>query len=325
MNMLRRATTAVAIAALTACFATPAALAQSKYPERPIVLIVPSPPGGGTDTAARLLAELAEPFLGQKVVVENKPGGGGTVGVSLVSQAKPDGYTLGAVWNSPLTASPHSLPVTFTPDSYTPIVKISSTSYVLCAAPDFPASNGKELIEAIRSNPGKYTYGNDGVGGTMQLAAERIFQAAGVKARPVPFGGAGETLKNFLGGQVTFYGGSISPIAPHVQAGKAKCLLLTSADPNPALPQASSLQDIGLPQAETVLWRAIIGPKDLPADKVAVLESAFRRAAETDRFKAFLEKQGETLTLAGPQELKQLITSELKALGEVATAIGIKK
>ena len=323
MKAFRSVTTAITLT--LAGFAAPEAFAQAKYPERPIVLVVPSPPGGGTDTAARLLAEVTEPFLGQKIVVENKAGGGGTVGVAVVSQSKPDGYTLAAVWNSPITASPHTLPVTFTPDSYTPILKTSSTSYVLCAAPDFPANDGKELIEAIRANPGKYTYGNDGVGGTMQLAAERIFREAGIKARGVPFGGAGETLKNFLGGQVTLYGGSISPIAPHVQAGKAKCLLLTSAERNPALPQASSLKDVGLPHAETVLWRALLGPKDLPADKVAVLESAFRKGAETDRFKAFLQQQGEVLTLAGPEELKQLIVAELKALGEVAAAIGIKK
>jgi tripartite-type tricarboxylate transporter receptor subunit TctC len=323
MNRIQIAAAAIVLA--VAGLAAPEALAQAKYPERPVVLIVPSPPGGGTDTAARLLAELTEPFLGQKIVVENKAGGGGTVGVAVLSQSKPDGYTLGAVWNSPLTASPHSLPVTYTPEGYTPILKTSSTSYVLCAAPDFPANNGRELIEAIRNSPGKYTYGNDGVGGTMQLAAERIFREAGIKARGVPFGGAGETLKNFLGGQVTFYGGSISPIAPHVQAGKAKCLLVTSADRNPALPQASGLKDVGLESTETVLWRALLGPKDLPADKVAVLESAFRKGAETERFKAFLDQQGEVLTLAGPRELKQLILSELKALGEVAAAIGIKK
>jgi len=214
----------------------------SDFPQKPIEIIVPSPPGGGTDIAIRLLAELTEPFLKQKLVVVNKPGGGGTVGVSLLTQAKPDGYTLGGVWNSPLTASPHTLQVSYTPEDYLPILQVSSAPYILCAAPDFPANNALELIAELKKNPGKYTYGNDGVGGTMQLAGERIFKALGVKVRPVPFGGAGETAKNFLGGHVTFYGGSIPPIMPHIKAGKAKALLLTSAADNPAVPTASGLR-----------------------------------------------------------------------------------
>ncbi len=299
--------------------------AWAAYPEKPIVLIVPSPPGGGTDIAVRLLAELTEPFLKQKLVVENKPGGGGTLGVSLLTQAKPDGYTLAGIWNSPLTASPHTLQVGFTPDSYQPILQISSASYVLCAAAAFPANNARELIAELKKNPGKYTYGNDGVGGTMQLAGERIFKALGVKVRPVPFGGAGETAKNFLGGHVTFYGGSIPPIMPHIKAGKAKALLLTSAADNEALPTASGLKALGIPQEETVLWRAIIAPKGLPADVLKTLEAAFRQGASQPRYKEFLTKQGEELVIAGPAEVNKLIREEYKALGEVAKDIGLKK
>lgn len=299
--------------------------AWAGYPEKPIEMIVPSPPGGGTDIAIRLLAELTEPFLKQKVVVINKPGGGGTVGVSLLTQAKPDGYTLGGVWNSPLTASPHTLQVAFTPDDYQPILQISSAAYVLCAAPDFPANNGRELIEELKKNPGKYTFGNDGVGGTMQLAGERIFKTLGVKVRPVPFGGAGETAKNFLGGHVTFYGGSIPPIMPHIKAGKAKALLLTSAADNEALPTASGLNALGIPQEETVLWRTIIAPKGLPTEVLKTLEAAFRQGASEPRFKEFLKAQGEELVIAGPAEVGKLIREEYKALGEVAKDLGLKK
>ena len=174
-------------------------------------------------------------------MIENKPGGGGSVGTALITQARPDGYTLLMNFNGPMTTLPHSLQVPYTLDSYTPIIQVGSGSYVLCTAPDFPAANAKELIANLKQNPGKYTYGNDGVGNTMQLAAERIFRHFDVKARPVPFGGAGETARNFLGGHVDFYGGSLPPILPHVAAGKAKCLMLTSAADNPAMPGASGL------------------------------------------------------------------------------------
>ncbi|WP_158859433.1 Bug family tripartite tricarboxylate transporter substrate binding protein [Rhodoplanes serenus] len=309
---------------LAAGLMTGTAAAQD-YPARPVTLIVPAPPGGGTDVFARQIAEAVEPILAQKVIVDNRAGGGGTVGTTLVSAAQPDGYTLGFVWNSPLTTSPHSLTVAYTPDSYAPVMSIGYSSYVLCAAPDFPAATAKELVERIKAEPGKYTYGNDGIGGTMQLAAERVFAKLGAKVRPVPFGGAGETARNFLGGHVTFYGGSLPPILPHVAAGKAKCLLLTSAGRNPALPQASGLDDIGLGAEETVLWWGLIAPARTPPAVLAKLEKAFMAAAETDKFKDAMDKQGATRRVLGARETGALIRSELAALGTVAKAIGVER
>lgn len=322
MMALLRTTTLGAAAVLAAALA---AHAQDRYPSRPIQVIVPTPPGGGTDIIARQLAEIVEPILGQKLVIENKPGGGGTVGTTLVTQAKPDGYTLLMNFNGPLTTVPHTLQVPYTPDSYTPIIQVGFGSYVLCTAPDFPASNAKELIAHLKQNPGKYTYGNDGVGNTMQLAAERIFRHFDVKARPVPFGGAGETARNFLGGHVDFYGGSLPPILPHVAAGKAKCLMLTSASDNPALPGAAGLAALGVPELETVLWWGLMGPKNLPANVVEKLETSFREAVASQRFKETMEKQGATPIARGPKEMDALIRKEYAALGEVAKAVGLQR
>ena len=320
-------TLATAILALSGSLSivSSGANAQSDYPNRPITLIIPTPPGGGTDTLGRRLAEAVEPILGQKLVVENRPGGGGSVGVTLISQARPDGYTLGMIWNGPLTALPHTLQVPYTPESYTPIIQIGSSSYVMCVAPDFPASNAEEFIAELRNNPGKYTYGNDGVGGTMQLGAERIFKHFGIKARAVPFGGAGETARNFLGGHVDIYGGSLPPILPHVKAGKAKCPLLTSADDNPALPDASGLHKLGVPELETVLWWGVIGPKDLPDSIVAKLEQAFRNAADTPLVKDGLAQIGASPVIRDGKEMAQLVKRESEALGEVARDLGLEQ
>ncbi len=313
-----------ALVAAVMSVAVPAA-AEDSYPSRSITLIVPSPPGGGTDLFARQLGELVEPILHQKVIVDNRAGGGGTVGVTLVTAAQPDGYTLGFVWNSPLTTSPHSLPVSYTPDSYARVMSIGYSSYVLCAAPDFPAANAEELIARMRENPGKYTYGNDGVGGTMQLAAERVFAKVGVKVRPVPFGGAAETARNFLGGHVTFYGGSLPPILPHMAAGKAKCLLLTSAGNNPALPQASGLDALGLGEEETVLWWGLIAPAKTPAPILAKLEAAFTQAAQMPKFQEAMASQGAAIRILDHDGLTTLIKAEYAALGEVAKSIGIDR
>ena len=321
--MRRAAITPMALVA--AVLIAVGSVGAADYPSKPIEVIVPSPPGGGTDIAVRLMAEVTEPFLKQKMVITNKPGGGGTIGLTLMIQAKPDGYTLAGVWNSPITAIPHTLTVAFQPQDYQPVALISKAAYVLCAPPDFPASNAKELMAELKKNPGKYTYGNDGVGGTMQLAAERIFKALGVKVRPVPFGGAGETAKNFLGGHVTFYGGSIPPIMPHIKAGKAKALLVTSADDNPMLPGASGLAALGIPKEETVLWRAFLAPKGLPVGHLAILEKAIRQGAQSDRYKNFLNDQGEQAVVIGPVELRKLIDEEYQALGAVAKDLGLKK
>lgn len=301
------------------------ARAQERFPSRPIQVIIGANPGGGIDSITRVLAELAEPALGQKVVIENKPGGGGTIGMALAARARPDGYTLTSTWSSPVTATVHSLTVPYTADDFTPILRLTYGPYVFCVSPDFPASGAKEFINQLKAKPGEYAYGNDGVGGTAQLATERIFKEAGIRQRTIPFSGALDVAKNFLGGYVPVYVGSILPILPHVEAGKAKCPLLTSAERNAILPKAESLTDVGMPNAATVLWRAILGPKNIPADRVVILEKAFRQAAESPRFKDFIEKQGETLWLGGPEELRALIREEYKVLGEVSDSLGLKK
>jgi tripartite-type tricarboxylate transporter receptor subunit TctC len=295
------------------------------YPTRPITLVVPAPPGGGTDVFARALGEIVEGTLKQKVVIENRAGAGGTLGVTQLTAARPDGYTLAFIWNSPLTTSPHSLQVAYTPASYKPVMSIGFSSYVLCAQPDFPASNAQELIAKLKEPGARFTYGNDGVGGTMQLAAERIFASTGVKIRGIPFAGAGETAKNFLGGHVDFYGGSLPPILQHVQAGKAKCLLLTSAEGNPALPNAQGLSALNIAKDETVLWWGMIAPAGTPQPILDQLEKAFTEAASSDKFKDVMEKQGATRRVLGSAPTAQLISTELEALGAVAKSLGIER
>ena len=307
------------------CIGLSSATAQEKYPSRAIELVIPTAAGGGTDISLRMLAEIVEPILGQKVVVVNKPGGGGTVGMAQVVQARPDGYTLGGLWNAPLTMTPHMLPTPYKNSDYAAVTLVTASPTILCVKAAFPASDGKAFIEALRKDPGKYTYGNDGVGGTIQLAAERVFSKLGVKARPIPFAGAGETLKAFLGGHVDIYGGSIPPILPYVKDKSAKCLMVTSAERNASVPEAAGLADLGAPGEATVLWRGIIAPRTLPADRLAVLQKAFAEAAQTPRFKEFMQKRGEEAKGSSSAEFRQLIDSEYDAMGKVMAAIGLTK
>ncbi len=300
-------------------------MAQDKFPSRPIEIILPVPPGGGSDIAVRQLIVLLEPALGQKIVPVNKPGAGGAVGMSAIVQAKPDGHTLGALWNAPLTITPHIQAVPYTSGDFLTITVMTSAPLVMCTRPDFPANSGKELIEEIRRNPNKYTYGTDGNGGTVHMATERVFGKLGVKARPVPFGGAGETLKNFLGGHIDLYGGAISTIVPHVKSGDAKCLLLTSKEKSAAVPQATSLTELGIPELATYVWHGIIGPKGIPPERVAILEKAFVQAIKSDTFRESMEARGATVQGTSAADFRKLIDSEYKAMGEVASSIGMTK
>jgi len=299
--------------------------AAEKFPSHPIQLIVPTPPGGGTDVASRLLASIAEKSLGQKILVLNKPGAGGAIGVQAMLGAKPDGYTIAGVWNAPMTVTPHMFKVSYDLNSYVPIVLSDVAPQVFCVMKDFPASDGKAFLQTLKDNPNKYTYGTDGVSGTVHLAAELIFASTGIKQRAVPYGGAGETLEAFLGGHVDIYGGSIPPILPFVQKGSVKCLMSTSADSNKTLPQAASLSELGAPHDETLLWHAIVAPAQIPPDRLAVLEHAFQDAAHSEKYQTFAANQGETAVAWGSKQSTEAINKEYVAYGKVISDLGLQR
>lgn len=312
----------IVAAALLGCTSMPA---LADYPERPIELTIPAGAGGGTDTSARKLALLLEEKLGTSIAVLNVGGGGGSVGASQFMQAKPDGYALFATWNSPLTTVPQVQNVAYTLDSFTPIASTSETAYTLCVHPQFPAETGEEFLAELAANPDKYTYGNDGIGGTMQLAAERIFQARGIKAVAIPFGGAGETLQNFLGKHVDIYGGSISPVLPYVESKEAKCLVVTSAADVPALPQAAGLASLGLGDKETLLWRAILGPKGLDQAIVDKLAAIIDEAVNDPSYVEFLASKGEVPNVVKGEALAERLKAEFDALAVVSKNLGLAK
>jgi tripartite-type tricarboxylate transporter receptor subunit TctC len=302
----------------------PSAGAQP-FPERPIRVIVPINPGGGTDIFARKLAELAGPLLGQNVITENRPGASGTIGVQQLVEARPDGYTLGFIWNTPLTAAPHTLGARYTSDSFTSVLAVGYSAYALCGQPDFPASNLREMIAAVRAHPGDYTWGNEGLGGAMHLGVERILRRLDMQMTTVPFQGAGQTLPSFLGRHITFYGGSVVGVIGAARAGQAKCLMLTTAEDHPEMPNASGLASLGLADHAITIWWGLIAPNGIPADRMARLETAFIHAARTDVFRQLVEGQGATYRLQLGADMAAATRTEYQALGEVARAIGLAK
>jgi len=303
------------LCALAIALAAPLAVAADA-----LKVIVPTAPGGGTDGFFRVLAKEAEAPLGEPVIIVNVPGAGGTIGVAQMVRAT-DNQTVAGVWLGPITVSPNTMPVPYAPTDYVPVVQVSSAPYIVCVHPDFPATDGAGLVAELKRNPDKYTYGNDGLGGPGHLGMARILRATGGGARDVPFKGAGETLQNFLGKHVDIYVGSIPPVLPHVQAGKAKCLLVTSAERVPAMPQAASLKDIGIPNEETILWRALIAPKSTSPERIAKLEAAFEKAANAPASRKFLEDAGEQVEIRKGRALRDYIDREYAAMGAVAKSL----
>jgi tripartite-type tricarboxylate transporter receptor subunit TctC len=313
---------ALAAASLTSPL-QPASAEQ--FPDRPIRIIVPVGAGGGTDVFARALADTASSALGQPVVVENRPGASGTIGVQQVINASPDGYTIGFVWNSPLTAAPHSTNARYTPDDYVAMFDIGYSAYTLCAQPSFPANSLKEMIEEVRARPNTYTWGNEGAGGTLHLGVERVLQTLGLKMTVVPFQGGSQSLNALLGGHISFYGGSVVVGMGAIRAKTMKCLLLTTAEDNPEVPGASGLASIGLADHAVTIWWGMIAPKGIPTERMERLQTAFQDALQSERMHGILVAQGATPRMRTGDTLRTAIHNEYTALGEVAKRLGLQK
>ena len=243
--------------------------------------MVPAGPGSSTDTIMRSLAQAAAPLLGQSIVILNKPGASGTIGVGYVTRSEPDGYTIGGVPSGAITMAPHVAAQSFQPTDYRIVAMITQAAGVLCVHPDFPAKNATEFLAELKNNPDKYTYGSDGVGAFVQFSTARIFQPPGIRQRIIPYSGADQTVTAFISRTIDIYGGAIATIAQFVAEGKAKCLLLTTARRFATLPDVESLEDVKMAQAQTLLWRAVIAPRDIPQDRFDKLRDVLTRAAQS--------------------------------------------
>ncbi|WP_424591848.1 tripartite tricarboxylate transporter substrate binding protein [Bradyrhizobium sp.] len=312
-----------AVAALLAGALAPAS--ADNYPERPVQLVVPAGPGSSTDTIMRSLAQAAAPLLGQSIVILNKPGASGTIGVSYVTRSEPDGYTIGGVPSGAITMAPHVAAASFQPGDYRVVAMITQAAGVLCVKPDFPAKNAVEFLALLRDNPDKYTYGSDGVGGFVQFSTARIFDLAGIRQRIIPFSGADQTVTALIAGTIDIYGGAIATIAPFVADGKAKCLLLTTARRFAALPNVESLEDVKMAQAQTLLWRAVIAPRDIPQDRFEKLRDVLTKAAMSPEFRAMAEKRGEEVWAISAEDALKYAQGEFIQMEQLARELRLKQ
>jgi tripartite-type tricarboxylate transporter receptor subunit TctC len=299
-------------------------LQADNYPDRPVQLVVPAGPGSSTDTIMRSLAQAASPMLGQSIVILNKPGASGTIGVSYVTRSEPDGYTIGGVPSGAITMAPHVAAQSFQQADYRIVAMITQAAGVLCVHPDFPANNAGEFLAELKNNPDKYTYGSDGVGAFVQFSTARIFQPQAIRQRIIPYSGADQTVTAFLSRTIDIYGGAIATIAQFVAEGTAKCLLLTTARRFATLPDVESLEDVKMAQAETLLWRAVIAPRDIPQDRFEKLRDVLTKAAQSPEFKTMAAKRGEEVWVISAEDAAKYAASEFVQMEQLARELRLK-
>ncbi|WP_295850284.1 tripartite tricarboxylate transporter substrate binding protein [uncultured Xylophilus sp.] len=302
------------------------ALAQDAWPQRPIRLVVPFPPGGGTDATSRLVAERLTAARGWTIVVDNKPGAAGNIGLDAVAKAPADGYTLGMGQSSNLTINPALYPkMPFDPvKDFTPIVEVAAQPIILAVRADAPMRTLADFVAAAKKQPGALGVAQAGNGTVGHLAAEMLARRAGIQVLQVPYKGAAPAMTDLLGGQVAVYFGSSVSIMPQLKGGKVRALAVTSARRLPSLPDVPTVAEQGYAGFDAVTWLGLVGPAGLPADIVKRVNAEVVQLLATKDVQDRLAVEGSVPATGTPQQFASLIRTELGQWGQLVREAGIK-
>ena len=311
---------ALALSACTGVFS------QTAYPDKPIRLVVPYPPGGFTDILGRLLSAQLQTRLGQTVVVDNKGGGGSTIGSALVARAPADGYTLLLVApdlaiNESLMASRLSYDAR---KDFSPVIRAAWSPMVLVTHPSVPAKNVAEFLALAKARPGKINFASGGIGTGAHLALELFKTRAGVDVTHVPYKGNGPATSDLLGGQVSAMFLQYAVAKPHVAGGKLIMLATPSGKRSPAIPDVPTIAESGLPGFDVEPWFGIVAPAGTPAAIVNRLNAEIGKIMQQNDVKDLLAGFGAAPSISSPQEFGKFIDSEVTRWAEVVKASGAK-
>jgi tripartite-type tricarboxylate transporter receptor subunit TctC len=324
MPVNRTAALAALATLALALAATPPAGAQT-FPEKPVRIVVPFPPGGGNDIIVRAMVEDMGKSLGQQVLVDNKPGAGTVIGTDHVAKAAPDGYTI-LIASFAFAVNPSLLPKLpyDHPKAFTPITLIGRSPNIVIVPPDRPFKTMTEMTAHARANPGKLSYGSFGNGTSGHLAPELYKLMAKVDILHVPYKGTGQAITDLLGGRLDMMFATVSGGAGHVRSGKLRALAVTSATRSPAYPDVPTIAESGVTGFAAETWYGFLGPAGLPVPIVARLHGALKAAAETDGFKAKAAADGLVVNVGDGAALARLIDEEEKRWRPVVKEAGIK-
>ncbi|MBV8246867.1 MAG: tripartite tricarboxylate transporter substrate binding protein [Comamonas sp.] len=299
------------------------AQADNRFPAKPLKIICPFAPGGGSDFIARVAANVLNERLGQPVYVENRPGAGGTLGTEYALRSPADGYTLLLVAGS-YTVNPALYKLRFDPVAdMTPVIQLSRGAYVVCVNPKLPVKNLQELFAYARKEPGRLTFASAGNGSHLHIATEYMLGMAKVKATHVPYKGTGPAITDLLAGNVDMFVAGTEGLMPHVKSGKLRALAVTTAQRLAAYPDIPSVAESGLPDYDVVAWHGLIAPKGLPASVLGALNSALDSGLKSKELLAQLEPTGVSPAGDSPEHFGRLIQAEIPRYSKVVRDNGI--
>ena len=322
MKFVKHLHTALALAAVCAIPFNAAAQAD-KYPSRPVRMLVPFAPGGGTDITARLIAANVTTAFGQQVIVDNRAGGGGTMGAEMAVRAAPDGYTVIMVSGSYGTNAA-LYPLTYDPvKDIQPIVMIGDTGFVLSLHQGVPAKSVQELITYAKANPGKLNFASTGTGSITHFATELFNLLAATKMTHIPYKGTGPALADLLGGQVQLIFGAMPATIPHVKTGKLRGIGVTTAKRTPALPDTPAIGEV-VKDYEAALWYGLWGPKGLPKPIVKRWNQEVAKSLQTEEMKKRLAADGVEPAGGPPEQFLDVIARDVEKWKKVVKAANIK-
>ena len=313
MPRMTRRQALACIATFAAAVAPPLVQAQQDFPTRPVMLIVPFPPGGPTDAMARTLAAEMGQRLGQPVIVENKAGAGGNIGAEYVARAEADGHTLLFGTSGPLAINSSLYrKINYNQlTSFAPVIQVGYLPNILVVNPGVPAKNLKELVAYAKANPGKLSYASSGNGASSHLAGVLFNGMAGTEILHVPYKGTGPALNDLLGGQVSMSFTDVLTALPYVKSGKLRALGLATQKRSRALPDLPTIAEQGYPDYDVSVFFGIVAPAATPAPVVKKLNAAFAQALATPKVKDMFAAQGlEAAPDTAPQQLARFIASE---------------
>ena len=311
------------VLALVAALAAPPLLAQP-YPSKPVRLIVPFAPGGGSDFIARLVAQKLGERLGQPVVIENKPGAGGNVGAELAVKSPADGYTL-LLCPASYTVNANLYKLTFDPiTDITPIAQLSRGPYLIAVHPSVPANNLRELAAIAKADPEKLSYASSGNGSHVHVATEYLLHTMGIKATHIPYKGTGPALNDAIAGNVQFLLGSVGPTLQHVKTGRLRGLAVTTPKRIAALAELPTVMESGYPTYEVTNWHGILGPKGMPREVVDRLNRDINEVLKTEELRNLLASDGLEPAGGTPADFAAVLKSEVARWGEVARQARVK-
>lgn len=305
--------------------AMPAQAADPAYPTRPIRLLVPFAPGGGSDTTARILTPKLHEAMGQAWVVDNRGGAGGNLAAEIVAKANPDGYTVFLGFNTVLTVNPTLYKLNFSMEKdLVPVTLLATAQYIMVLHQSVPANNLKEFIALAKQKPGAYNFSSGGMGTPLHLAAELFSKRAGIKMVHVAYKGGSPAAAALLGGEVQVLFGSIAASMPHVKSGRLKAFATTGVRRSKVAPDLPTMIELGFPGFDVGSWYAFLVPTHTPPVVVRRLRDEALKVISIPDVQQALSRQGLEPETSTPQELAARIKSETATWAQVIKEAGIK-